>query len=142
MEHVKYLECSVCLSLATKWSLAVVFRRVSPRKACFNFLIRSYSSLVHIMGCKLELLGACRLSLCFQVIREKLTGKTKGYGFVSFGTTLDCAAAMKEMNGASWQWSSCRCRRSCRGFAWQLLAVGLSHLVSQFLASSCAVQLL
>lgn len=34
-----------------------------------------------------------------RVIRDKHTGKTKGYGFVSFGTAIDLAAAMKEMNG-------------------------------------------
>lgn len=34
-----------------------------------------------------------------QVVRDKRTGKTKGYGFVSFGTPGDCAAALKEMNG-------------------------------------------
>ncbi|CAI5962246.1 unnamed protein product [Closterium sp. NIES-65] len=33
------------------------------------------------------------------VVRDKTTGKTKGYGFVSFGEVMDCAAALKEMNG-------------------------------------------
>lgn len=34
-----------------------------------------------------------------QVVRDKRTGKTKGYGFVSFANALDLAAALKEMNG-------------------------------------------
>uniref|UniRef100_A0A453P419 RRM domain-containing protein n=1 Tax=Aegilops tauschii subsp. strangulata TaxID=200361 RepID=A0A453P419_AEGTS len=34
-----------------------------------------------------------------QVIRDKSTGKTKGYGFVSFANASDLAAALKEMNG-------------------------------------------
>ncbi|KAE9451232.1 hypothetical protein C3L33_16869, partial [Rhododendron williamsianum] len=34
-----------------------------------------------------------------KVVRDKRTGKTKGYGFVSFSNPLDLAAALKEMNG-------------------------------------------
>ncbi|KAI8007271.1 RNA-binding protein 42 [Camellia lanceoleosa] len=34
-----------------------------------------------------------------RVVRDKRTGKTKGYGFVSFANPLDLAAALKEMNG-------------------------------------------
>ncbi|XP_062144195.1 uncharacterized protein LOC133851680 [Alnus glutinosa] len=34
-----------------------------------------------------------------RVVRDKRTGKTKGYGFVSFATPADIAAALKEMNG-------------------------------------------
>ncbi|CAL9219561.1 unnamed protein product [Arabidopsis halleri] len=34
-----------------------------------------------------------------KVIRDKRTGKTKGYGFVSFSNPADLAAALKEMNG-------------------------------------------
>jgi hypothetical protein len=34
-----------------------------------------------------------------KVIREKRTGKTKGFGFVSFTDPFDCATALKEMNG-------------------------------------------
>ncbi|KAM7269738.1 hypothetical protein ACFE04_025235 [Oxalis oulophora] len=34
-----------------------------------------------------------------KVIRDKRTGKTKGYGFVSFSNPSDLAGAMKEMNG-------------------------------------------
>ncbi|XP_030511567.1 RNA-binding protein 42 [Rhodamnia argentea] len=34
-----------------------------------------------------------------KVVRDKRTGKTKGYGFVSFANTTDLAAALKEMNG-------------------------------------------
>ncbi|KAL0744424.1 hypothetical protein Bca4012_085937 [Brassica carinata] len=34
-----------------------------------------------------------------RVIRDKRTGKTKGYGFVSFLNPADLAAALKEMNG-------------------------------------------
>ncbi|KAL3523735.1 hypothetical protein ACH5RR_016569 [Cinchona calisaya] len=34
-----------------------------------------------------------------RVVRDKRTGKTKGYGFVSFANTADLAAAIKEMNG-------------------------------------------
>ncbi|OVA02383.1 RNA recognition motif domain [Macleaya cordata] len=34
-----------------------------------------------------------------RVVRDKRTGKTRGFGFVSFGNPLDLAAALKEMNG-------------------------------------------
>lgn len=34
-----------------------------------------------------------------KVVRDKRTGKTKGFGFVSFTNPSDLAAAMKEMNG-------------------------------------------
>ncbi|KAF9604789.1 hypothetical protein IFM89_010330 [Coptis chinensis] len=34
-----------------------------------------------------------------KVVRDKRTGKTKGYGFVSFSSPDDLAAAVKEMNG-------------------------------------------
>ncbi|RYQ90926.1 hypothetical protein Ahy_B09g096854 isoform B [Arachis hypogaea] len=34
-----------------------------------------------------------------RVVRDKRTGKTKGYGFVSFASPSDLAAALKEMNG-------------------------------------------
>ncbi|KAF8017868.1 hypothetical protein BT93_H2927 [Corymbia citriodora subsp. variegata] len=34
-----------------------------------------------------------------KVVRDKRTGKTKGYGFVSFMNPTDLAAALKEMNG-------------------------------------------
>lgn len=34
-----------------------------------------------------------------RVVRDKRTGKSRGYGFVSFSTPADLAAALKEMNG-------------------------------------------
>lgn len=34
-----------------------------------------------------------------KVIRDKRTGKTKGFGFVSLGNSEDYARGMKEMNG-------------------------------------------
>jgi len=34
-----------------------------------------------------------------KVIRDKKTQKTKGYGFVSFTDAVDCANAIREMNG-------------------------------------------
>ncbi|KAL8051145.1 hypothetical protein ABFX02_06G126300 [Erythranthe guttata] len=34
-----------------------------------------------------------------RVVRDKRTGKTKGYGFVSFSNPTDLAGALKEMNG-------------------------------------------
>ncbi|CAM8904806.1 unnamed protein product [Rhodiola kirilowii] len=34
-----------------------------------------------------------------KVVRDKRTGKTKGYGFISFANVSDLAAALKEMNG-------------------------------------------
>ncbi|XP_022851236.1 polyadenylate-binding protein RBP45C-like [Olea europaea var. sylvestris] len=33
-----------------------------------------------------------------RIVRDKRTGKTKGYGFVSFSNPSDLAAALKEMN--------------------------------------------
>ncbi|KAI7983491.1 Hydroxymethylglutaryl-CoA synthase [Camellia lanceoleosa] len=41
---------------------------------------------------------ACIFPLSY-VVKDKCTGKTKGYGFVSFANPLDLAAALKEMNG-------------------------------------------
>ncbi|CAL0300003.1 unnamed protein product [Lupinus luteus] len=40
-----------------------------------------------------------QLKLYNGVVRDKRTGKTKGYGFVSFASPSDLAAALKEMNG-------------------------------------------
>lgn len=40
----------------------------------------------------------CVLLSC-QVVRDKRTGKTKGYGFVSFKDPNDYVRAMREMNG-------------------------------------------
>lgn len=34
-----------------------------------------------------------------KVVRDKHSQKTKGYGFISFSDALDCAKAMREMNG-------------------------------------------
>jgi RNA recognition motif-containing protein len=34
-----------------------------------------------------------------KVIRDKRTGKTRGYGFVSFKSSEDFIKAMREMNG-------------------------------------------
>ncbi|XP_052202146.1 uncharacterized protein LOC127807930 isoform X3 [Diospyros lotus] len=41
-----------------------------------------------------------------RVVRDKHTGKTKGYGFVSFSNASDLSAALKEMNASS---ASLRC---------------------------------
>lgn len=41
----------------------------------------------------------CPYNSLFQVVRDKRTGKTRGYGFVSFSSPSDLAAAIKEMNG-------------------------------------------
>ncbi|CAI9270665.1 unnamed protein product [Lactuca saligna] len=43
--------------------------------------------------------GALPYHLLCKVVRDKRTGKTKGYGFVSFANPTDLAAALKEMNG-------------------------------------------
>eukprot|EP00644_Phytophthora_capsici_P004889 jgi/Phyca11/538054/estExt2_Genewise1Plus.C_PHYCAscaffold_10264 len=34
-----------------------------------------------------------------RVVRDKMTHKSRGYGFVSFGDPFDCAKALREMNG-------------------------------------------
>jgi len=36
---------------------------------------------------------------CTQIVKDKRTKKTKGFGFVSFMDSLDFAKALKEMNG-------------------------------------------
>lgn len=64
--------------------------------------------------------------LLLQVIRDKWTGKTRGYGFVSFANASDLAAALKEMNGIS------SCPHSLSPFAWIIVAlqIWLIHLTS------------
>lgn len=47
----------------------------------------------------------CLNVITWQVVRDKRTGKTKGYGFVSFSNPSDLAAALKEMNGKWIQFS-------------------------------------
>ncbi|GAY57969.1 hypothetical protein CUMW_183480 [Citrus unshiu] len=39
-----------------------------------------------------------RTEKLYYVVRDKRTGKTKGYGFISFANPSDIAAALKEMN--------------------------------------------
>lgn len=34
-----------------------------------------------------------------KVVRDKFTGKSKGFGFVSFQDPFDCAKCLREMNG-------------------------------------------
>lgn len=43
--------------------------------------------------------GAIKFLVYVEVVRDKRTGKTKGYGFVSFASPSDLATALKEMNG-------------------------------------------
>jgi RNA recognition motif-containing protein len=52
-----------------------------------------------------------------RVIRDKWTGKTRGYAFVSFANASDLAAALKEMNGIS------SCPHSLSPFAWIIVAL-------------------
>lgn len=53
------------------------------------------------------------------MVRDKWTGKTKGYGFVSFANASDLTAAMKEMNG-------------CATFATDSVCVLYIHLILLF----------
>ncbi|KAL0432165.1 UNVERIFIED_CONTAM: RNA-binding protein 42 [Sesamum latifolium] len=41
----------------------------------------------------------CTVTCLLEVVRDKRTGKTKGYGFVSFSNPTDLVGALKEMNG-------------------------------------------
>jgi len=47
-----------------------------------------------------------------KIIRDKRSGKTKGYGFVSFGDPADFAKALKEMNGKYIGNRPCKLRKS------------------------------
>lgn len=79
--------------------------------ACALLLVSFYGSAQSVSYC---LFSTCPFSYAFevksaqinifhdlQVVRDKRTGKTKGYGFVSFANPADLAAALKEMNGKS-----------------------------------------
>jgi RNA recognition motif-containing protein len=43
-----------------------------------------------------------------RVVRDKRTGKTKGYGFVSFADPNDFSRALREMNG-KYKWNGVCC---------------------------------
>jgi RNA recognition motif-containing protein len=47
-----------------------------------------------------------------RVVRDKRSGKTKGFGFVSFGNPNDFASALKEMNGKYIGNRPCKLRKS------------------------------
>ncbi|KAI7730652.1 hypothetical protein M8C21_001005 [Ambrosia artemisiifolia] len=69
-----------------------VLTKAFSRFPSFN-MARSWSTAIS----PLHKIGAGALILL--VVRDKRTGKTKGYGFVSFANPTDMASALKEMNG-------------------------------------------
>jgi len=50
--------------------------------------------------------------LGMQIVKDKRTKKTKGFGFVSFLDSLDMAKALKEMNGKYIGNRPCKLRKS------------------------------
>ena len=52
------------------------------------------------------------IDLSLQVVKDKRTKKTKGYGFVSFMDSKDFAKALKEMNGKYIGNRPCKLRKS------------------------------
>ncbi|KAH7543313.1 hypothetical protein FEM48_Zijuj02G0171100 [Ziziphus jujuba var. spinosa] len=62
-------------------------------------VFKGYASKVHRTGLDLFSLSPSLNAVHSKVVRDKRTGKTKGYGFVSFANPSDLAAALKEMNG-------------------------------------------
>ena len=75
-----------------------------PKRGAKRLAHKETQMLIHVV-CRIWhsflILYGLNLSLysLFQVVRDKRTGKTKGYGFVSFSNPTDLAAAIKEMNG-------------------------------------------
>ncbi|KAA3486428.1 RNA-binding protein 42 [Gossypium australe] len=68
-----------------------VLSKAFARFPSFNMARVSFQSyMIFAQGCCMSV---------FKVVRDKRTGKTKGYGFVSFANPSDLAAALKEMNG-------------------------------------------
>eukprot|EP00983_Pelagomonas_calceolata_P003418 111340-Pelagomonas_calceolata.AAC.1 len=63
-----------------------------------------------VSGIPFFLLGCGQHS--HQIVKDKRTKKTKGFGFVSFMDSLDFAKALKEMNGKYIGNRPCKLRKS------------------------------
>ncbi|THG17574.1 hypothetical protein TEA_004962 [Camellia sinensis var. sinensis] len=69
-------------------------------------------------------------SLENEVVKDKCTGKTKGYGFVSFANPLDLAAALKEMNDGNGMRNLAGCLKFCQKMGEYLFCCPYAHNVA------------
>lgn len=99
--YASYAKAKVCFSFVC----AVTFDRSAVTFVCAVTLVFSY-----VLGLYLRILCGFSILSCDpqitlspplypQVIRTKAENKARGFGFVSFLDPMDCAKAIREMNG-------------------------------------------